>query len=311
MLNKIFDHFILIEFLPGNMGTFLSYFLTPDLKESPNNMLSHSVADGMMPNYEWLFSDAFDGFFVSADNRYTDLITLLSKTYSAPDLYKIAALTIMNAKYYIIKNKILCNEKDRIDLMLEFAKNPLASEIQIPFDILNQISSKYVKAHPYKGYPNINKPFSSIKWGNKIIRCAFPDEKSWIPFYLLKYKFSNSDRVYAKPVLNNLIKNVSVQSNLQFIRFFCYNRNRVEPNNPNEYLNFDIYNLVINKNLNQVYEVDPSFEFTEKKKEMLELAHSSTIKILETFGINYNTSIDRTTSVKQVVELETNCQTLK
>jgi hypothetical protein len=310
MLDQIFNHFILIEFLPGNMGTFLSYFLTPDIKENSDINLSKSADDGMMANYEWKFSDAFDGFFVSGDNKYTDLVTLLSKTYSAPDVYKVAALIIMNTKYYIMKNDITCDEKSRMDLMLEFAKNPFDSKVQIPFDILKQISSRYIKTHPWKGYPGIDKLFSSVKWGNKVIRCEFPNEKSWIAFYLLKYKFLNSNRDYAKPVLDNLLAKTSTLSDVSFIRFFCYNKYKVDVYNTNEYFDFDIYDLVINKNLKQVYEIDPNFEFTETKKDMLELAHSSTIKILNYFNLDHRISIDTKTSVKQVNELETKHRTL-
>jgi len=192
MLDDIFSHFRLVMFLPGHMGTFLQYFLSPIQSKKSIIHLNPLEQFGKFENHEWQYTDVFDTFFAEDFNVFKELVDLINQNYSEDDVFKITALTILNTKYYIIKNNIGNDTRQHMPLVLEFAKNPLDPNFQIPLELLKTISIKYVKGHPFKRYPNINATLSNIKWKNKIIRCEFPDEKSWISFYLLKYKYSNS-----------------------------------------------------------------------------------------------------------------------
>lgn len=304
MLDDIFNHFVLVSFSPGHMGTFLKYFLSPISNKGSEIFLNTLEKNAKFENHEWQYSDVFAEFFAEDVATYKDLITLLSKSHSPPEVFKLAALTILNTKYYIIKNNLGYDPRTHMDLLLDFAKKPLDPNIQIPFDILKNISHRYVKGHPFKRYPGILETLSSVKWGNKIIRCEFPDEKSWIAFYLLKYKYSNSPNQTNKVNLPKIIDDLLLFPNISFVKRFSYAKYVKDIYDKNEYYNFNIYDLVINKNLKQVYEIDPSFEFNEEKKKILDTAHFSTLEILNFFGLDHNVNISLNTPVSDVIGME-------
>jgi hypothetical protein len=69
----------------------------------------------------------------------------------------------------------------------------------------------------------------------------------------------------------------------------------------NEYIQFDIYDLVINKNLDQVYQIDPNFQFNKFKQNMLDTVNVTTLEILKSYGLNTYWKINNTTTVEEVL----------
>ena len=70
------------------------------------------------------------------------------------------------------------------------------------------------------------------------------------------------------------------------------------------HIKVDMYDLIFNKNIEQVYKVDLAFEFTKEKEEMLNLANSTSIEILEYYGLNHTFDINENTSIREVFDMQ-------
>jgi hypothetical protein len=158
--------------------------------------------------------------------------------------------------------------------------------------IIKNNSSCYIKEH--KNLMHIeNHYIFQIKWKNKKINCEFPKMYSWIPYCLLQYKFKDSALPFRQTTLDEL--------NTYYMHLNTPYTTTI-PDTANEYINFDIYNLVFNKKLDQVYEIDPNFEFDNDKQSMLDLANRTSLEILRTFGLNYNLKIDDNTTLSNFLK---------
>ena len=275
MAINIFDHFIPITWTMGHMGTFLQNFLT---RGAPYQ-IPFSVAEGMKDNKEWMFTDALDNFFGSPIDKFAHIYDSLSSTYSGSELIEKVAIKFFEEKY---KSLIKTDE--------------------ISFEIVKNNSSRYIKEH-YSHKHGTDHRVSNVRWTNKKIHCRFPDEYSWIPYFLLKYKFNTPGIHFVKNSDFSLLDNrLRISTDRSFIKVVD---NLILDDIVNEeYIQFDIYNLVINKNLDQVYQIDPSFEFNIPKKNMLNTAHTSTLEILKLYGLNPNCKIDRSTTVESVFNMQ-------
>lgn len=265
----IFEHFIPITWCAGHMGAFLQNFLT----QETSYPIPLSVPYGMLPNKEWMFIDAFDNFFGSPMNRYSDIYDSLSADYSGLELMSQAANEVFKHRY-----------------------KTLTKTNEISFEVLKNNSSRYVKEHTYQAHlPNFY--CHQIRWKTRKIHCRFTDEFSWIPYFLLKYKFKNPDNIRSSSFskLDEIL-----QKKLPNSYIMAMNYNLIDPNN--KYIDFDIYNLVINKNLDQVYEIDPDFKFDTAKQKMLTLANTTTIEILESYGLDPAWKITNKTTFKEILE---------
>lgn len=264
MRTDLFEYFVPIVWLPGHMGSFLQNFLTPKIQYR----ITLSTSAGMLPSKEWLFHDAFDGFFGSPKSKVSDIYDSLSLSYSGIELMQAAAIESLERKY---RRLTATNIKE------------------IPFNIIKNNSSRYIKEH--KNLVHIeNHYIFEVKWKNKKINCEFPKIYSWIPYFLLQHKFKDSTLPYRQNTLDEL--NIYyTQLNNPFTNITTIH------DNVNEYINFDIYNLVFNKNLDQVYEIDPNFEFNNDKQTMLDLANKTSLEILKSFGLDYNLKTDDNTTL--------------
>lgn len=271
MLTNIFEHFVPISWAPGHMGTFLQNFLTQETSYPIPLSRPYGIGD----NKEWFFLDPFDNFFGSPRGAYNDVYNSLSNTYSGLELTKQAALEVLKRKYQTL------------------------SSDELTFDVIKNNSSRYIKEHTNNSHQGPGCVIAQIKWKNKKIKCRFPLEYSWIPYFLLKYKFERSDRESKQ---KDMVKLDSMYNNHASTLFYKMDEWIQNTNDTNEYFEFDIYNLVINKNLDQVYEIDPNFKFNDTKQQMLDLANKTTLEILEHFNLDPTWQIDKTTTVKEVLE---------
>jgi hypothetical protein len=266
MKDLIFEHFVPITWEPGHMGAFLANFLT--LKSS--YPIPFSQQGGLLPNKEWFFVDAFDNFLGSTirhNGKYDKIRQTLPVEYSGAELIEMIAIELIKQKYRWFTKKT-----------------------DLTFEILKNNSSRYLKEHPFK---ESLYPFEDIVWKNKKIYCRFPYEKLWIPYFLLKYKYGTNDPEFIEitKILMDGYENTYPE---------------MRPlHNTYDYITFDIYDLIFNKNLDQVYSIDPAFEFNDDKRDMLDLAHTTSIEILELFGLDHTWSIDHTTKIKDVLNKPT------
>jgi hypothetical protein len=265
MKDLIFEHFVPIVWEPGHMGAFLANFLTPKI----TGPIPLSEQGGMLSNKEWLFNDAFNNFFAT-HNNHDQIRERLSKNYSGIELIEMMAIAVVDRKYNILTKE---------------------SGPELTFEKLKNNSSRYLKEHPYQKRPF---EFDKVVWKNKKIYCRFPYNKVWIPYFLLKYKFGFYD-----PEFREITKSLNKHSKNPYPDL------RPLSTNYNDYLIFDIYDLIFNKNIDQIYDIDPTFEFNDDKKAMLELAHTTSIEILNLFGLDHNWSIDHTTKTEDILNKPT------
>jgi len=276
MRTDIFEHFVPIVWHPGHMGGFLQNFLTQE-KSYP---IPLSKPIGMLPNKEWIVEDAFDNFFGNHNDDITEIYNSLSPKYSGVELMQRAAIESLERRYKRIT---------RTD--------------DVSFEILKNNSSRYIKEHTNMRHMPECYLFQ-VKWKNKKINCNFSLSHSWIPYFLLQYKFTKSNLPNRSQQLAEY--NTLCNNNLRtpFERIAVWNNHTSISDNVNEYTQFDIYNLVINKNLDQVYEIDPNFKFDNAKQTMLDLANRTTLEILESFGLDPTLSIDSKTTIKEVLSMQ-------
>jgi hypothetical protein len=289
----LFDRIVPVSFSPGHMGTFLRGFLS----QNTNNLFTDSFRK--LENHEWIYIDIFDEFFSNPNNIFEELILVLQNYYQRQDIIKIAAVVISNSLYYLKNNhSFRPNTKlnDNLPFLLEFAKDPKYHQIQIPLELMD--TKIYIKDHNLDDIKYLDLTFSmkDMQWQNKKINCAFFDEKSWIPYYFLKYKSVESK--YLKATLNYFD---NITSHFPYIQEV---NNQLPSKTDNRYITINMYDLIFNKNLDQVYEIDPNFEFTKEKEVILNLANTSSIEILESFGLSHYTNINERTSVKEVLNMQ-------
>lgn len=292
MDNQLFDHLVPVSFPAGHMGTFLKGFLSPTV----DNLFYDSTKK--IENHEWEFNDIFDSLFGNDVKTFNPLISILAEFYQGTDIFKVAAIVIINTKYYLKTNKIKnCHTKFHTPLLLKMARDKSNHKLNVPLELIKTRTSRYLKEHQLTlRFDKAVLTTRDMEWKRKI-NCIFPVSKYWIPYYLLKYKSSMS--TYLKYHLHHL--NLIPDSN-PFIA--SMQLSEVHYTDPTQF-NFNIYELVFNKNLTQVYEVDPAFEYTKEKQDMLELAHLTSHEILNSFDLNVNHIIDETTSIKDVLSLQT------
>lgn len=287
----LFDRLVPVAFPAGHMGTFLRGFLTPNT----NNLFPNDSVK--LENHEWNFVDIFDDFFAEPSNIFEELISILYNHYQSQDIIKIAAVVILNTKYHFKNNSLDdydTKNKNNFPVLLEFAKNPKYHQIQIPLELINTHSNIYVKEHHL--HKSIYPTLKDMLWKNKKINCCFLNEKSWIPYYLLKYKSLTSE--YLK---KNVERFDSMTGYFPYIEVL---NNQLPSNTDDRYMAFNMYDLIFNKNLDQVYEIDPNFEFTKEKELMLNLANISSIEILDSFGLSHYTDINKRTSIREVRNMQ-------
>lgn len=298
MNDELFDWLVPVSYSPGHMGTFLQCFLTPKV----DNLFY--VENKKYDNHEWIFADIVDGFYGINPKTYNDLISVLYDFYPTHEVFEIAAIVILNTKLYLkyfIKADDLCTN-NHMPLLLDFAKDKKYHQLHYPINLIKSRTSRYIKEHrvPLQ-FDKLKLVRYELPWTSKRIACDFLNEKSWIPYYLLKYKSHTS-----KYLIDNIILFDYDTDESFFKRSIIHEK--MDFKQPT--IQIDMYDLIFNKNIEQVYKADPNFEFTKEKEEMLNLANTSSIEILEYYGIDHTSCIDDNTTIQEVLAMQTKHQTL-
>jgi hypothetical protein len=268
---NILNYFTPIIWEAGHMGSFLENFLSPRSKL----LTKYNKAMGILPNHEWGYIDPFLNYFGSDFWKYNGYRTQLAKKYSGIELQEQIATAIFyaNLKYSLL-------EKDHYQMYgNDDLLNPDSYQWDIPLTELTEQANPYMKFH-------LNQYLGNPITRNRAIFCTFPKSKTWLPFLLLLYKFSNSKR--NKELLSSL-KNLKNITSLDLDDSFFTHYFTPAPKNAYK---FDIYKLIFENDLSQVYELYPDFKFDYFKKTQLALAKDTSIKILEKFDMCYTFRCD-------------------
>jgi hypothetical protein len=291
MNDDLFDWLVPVNYPPGHMGTFLMGFLSPKIDDL------FQIKIIKKSNHEWEFPDILDSFFGTNPRiRYKDLLYKLSHLYHKPEIFQVAAYIILNVKCYLKFNKK--SDPAFVDkhmpLLLELADDKKYHTLQYPIEMIKTQTSPYIKEHR-------DNALTAIKWKQKQIVCEFFDNKAWIPYYLMKFKITGAPYLKINLDVYNDYTSDSFIARSKLDNLFDYTQPHIK---------VDMYDLVFNKNIEQVYKVDPNFEYTKEKEEMLNLANSTSLEILEYYGIDYNSNIDEKTTIQEVLDMQTKHQTL-
>lgn len=156
----------------------------------------------------------------------------------------------------------------------------------------NDLDYFYVKSHPFvRGM--IFFYDQSITWKQKI-HCYFPDDKLWIMHLLALWK-------------HHLFKLFHPSSQKQFIDFwlldaftnpkkheFVLTTGKFKYLNLDDFTHVNMYNLIFNNDVSELYEKIPGFELTPDKEKILTQACQSNCSILDKFGFDHRDSFMKT-----------------
>lgn len=262
----ILNYFTPIIWEAGHMGSFLENFLG----SKPKLITKYNRGFGIMPNLEWGYVDPFLNFFGSDFWKFDGYRQILSTKYTGLELQEQIAMAVFykNLKYSLLDKDHYTIPGDE-DLL-----NPESYQWNISLEELTEQANPYMKYHAQQ---YINAPSKR----NRAVFCTFPKNKSWLPYLLLLYKFNRSKRsLQHLPGLQHLKNIKTLQKDFVFHDYYFTAPIK------GAYV-FNIYKLIFEKDLTQVYELYPNFQFDKFKQYQLELAKNTSIHILNKYNMDY------------------------
>jgi len=270
MLNDILDqdlynHFIPVIWPANHMGSFLMNLLFDGEDREPNLVVMDPVT------YEWHRRDSLHNVF--GDVRLIYILASYIKKLRLTN--HINESTVMRLAFNLTikydKKTLIQITDGSLDLSELLINDPIS--LLIERDSLFA-SFKYLKMHCYKPLESTNRTFNF----SKKIFAYYPENKSWIPTILGWHKCHRDFRV------REMHGDVAGHS------FKEYKQNVLGSATDSD-ISIDMYNLVIQKNYNAILDVIPDFKFTNDKIRILEIAHDTTLEILNKFNMDHNLDI--------------------
>lgn len=273
----------LIEYIPGQMGTFLHAFLE-----------THPVIDLMRDRKE------YDTPFVGVDESkewqmisylYINQCKEFSNMFTDRELYERYLIYTKIVQQYI--SNIVKDEtynKPLFKYIRDLQDDDLEIIEKCEFDLSNQVF-EYHRSHRID---HILVDKNILPWKNRIY-AVFPKNKFWISMLLLLYKhqfhpsINNKEiaSIWARNTVTSIIDQLTLKESksssiIQREIDWLYNFS-----NFRRYKLFNIYDLIFNKNINDLHNITtPRFQFNDHKKEMLNNAHQDCIDILNFYGLS-------------------------
>lgn len=274
----------LVIFRRGQLG---SFFMNLMMADDPNyDNLVKSIQYGLVEDTgQWLVYDYFS----------SQLNGLVSN-------YVRSGLPSLNL-YFSHKIKSQLEEKNLTIYEILFLRTKLNSANkpvhELSFneilDLLNQpidyIKFPFVRASPQVNLDDYQQAIASgnkiqqaifdiiTNWSGLKVFCYFPEDKQWISSLLECYETSFVPSIK----FNRLI----LDQNFDDWRLTA---DGLIKNFETDYLDFpkiNMYKVVFEKDLSDVYKIFPNFVLTEKKQKLLDLAHFSQLKIMQTLQLDH------------------------
>jgi hypothetical protein len=306
LYDYILKNFVPIVFPPGHMGNFLINFISP-IKHYEIPFEKHGY---MLRNTEWDYRDAVDNLFLKASTNPELCIPNCTMTYyldikDPEELIKTSIISTLNIKYHLLRKQnfpydVITKESIKDPEVQKILHDPYNSQYQLPIEVLKQNSYIFLKQHTYS-YVYTKKINDIIPWSKIPIFADFPMEKSWLPFILLIYKlFYMMDKLddgMDKGSAGFYYKAKKVYARLDET-FGTWHRNAYYSEyNKSLYQCIDMYDLLVNGNIDQIYKIDPNFEFTEKKQTILKTAQQTLHDAINLFRIDLDFNVEQHDSV--------------
>lgn len=232
---------------------------------------------GARKNLEWHVQYYFENSNKIKPEVIENLKSQLGKDYLKATLYSYAKL---------YEQQYAENQLD-IYSLAETLTPELA--IKLAKEEFEEIHFPFVKNHP-----TMQDYFANFDYKNKI-HCMFPAGKKWISEVLMLYKhhlytlFQNTKPYY----------NYSIEP-LKFLLNEKAKATRVPAeDNLSGHQSVDMYKLVFEKDISALYNVYPNYQPTDFQYQLLELAHTTSMTVLNDLGLSHTTTHPDNFKVKE------------
>lgn len=276
MVDQFFKQLTPVIWRGSHMGTFLINFLSAD-NSWP---IKKFTGFGMKANYEWKHHDHLISLASFPKANMFPVIEQKFINLFGDDYFKY--LVYIYA-YAIYKNKSsvenFLNELEH-DQILNIIEHQVGLKVIFPYFKLHDSSDSKQRLYIEK--------ISQLNYKDAI-HCFFPPNKEAIPALLVLYKkffynmFTNehvntdhlSDYLY-KCWLNKFTSYPYKDSNKNLVTSLLNAKS------------VDMYRLVFQKDLSDIYKIYPTFEFNMYRQQLLEQAHSTSLKIMECLSVDHS-----------------------
>jgi hypothetical protein len=274
----------LIEYIPGQMGTFLHAFLEthPTIDIIRERREYDIPLVGIGKNKEWqMVSYLYINQCKEFDSMFLD-----RELY---DRYLIYTKIVQQYVRTIVKDETY--NKPLFKYIRELQSDDLQIIEREELDLSNQLF-EYHRSHRLD---HILVDKNILPWKNRIY-AIFPKNKFWISMLLLLYKhqfqpsIENKEiaSIWAKTAVTSIIDRVGESNHAirhEIDRLYNFSNFR-------RYELFNIYDLIFNKNIDNLHSIaTPKFHFNDYKKQMLNSAHRDCIDILNFYGLSPDINI--------------------
>ena len=276
---QLINNLIPVMWDAGGMGAFFMRFI-----EDKN----FGTTIGKSDNLEWLnfdrvaqYVDEENDFYQLHFNKHT---SLLKEKYKGDDYHKAVIYVL-----YQLSEKLIDRYRERYDPRNVWLYEQLIIDLaeSDPIFDISKLKFIHLKLHtpPDKSFVN------ALDWRSKIF-CHFSRDKLWLTDILAYYKksyyktFNNSTiNQSSDDPWNNVIKNIGNR------RLSIYN----------EYVYIDMYDLIFNKNIDQLKRVYPDFKLTDAQNNLLDIAKKDIINICDVFGLDHTMSVTHDSPDKNIL----------
>lgn len=279
------NNLILVAWEPGHLGSFFGRLLLDDI------LVKHNVDITSKSNLEWKWQDRSDVHlgFINSDNTHPHFYIkeFVKNNYGEADQ--------LSAILHIIISHTLNSNKDFVSYLqsptMDFPRtNEELKELANTKIDFSNFEFPYIKTHmnPVKQLLTLsNMPFK------KKVVCKFPKNKTWLAILLVYYKHY---WYYVDKDQTKLDHGVRKKIVLSFSNQQLYNYHRLDhlDDTLKDFIEVDMYDLIFNKNIEQLAKVDSRFNFglTDTEKQLLEVVKNDTLSICKIFNVSHEWTID-------------------
>ena len=284
--DKFFSELTLVSFTGGAMGSFLINFLMAEDEKYYQSLIDRKFF-GLRQNQEWHVVHYFQNI------RDIDTLTLskLSRHYGKSSFTQQA----LYAHAHIVQDLFYAKELQAETVLRRFTFEKVLELVKKDFD---KIIFPYVKNHQLKTSLDFDCNNKSINY-KKRIYCTFPENKSWIGSVFGVYKH-NLYKLFDKTNSNHYgVKDVT-----DLIYLYNINSKMINnyPSTIPEHEPLDMYELVFNKNLDGLRVIYPNYEPNDLQLELLDIAHKSSIEVLNNLNLSHDIVTDTFSGTKDFLD---------
>lgn len=294
--NQFTEYFSMILWEPGHLGAFLGRLLNDEYITNKLIKCPHmgNVFE-MTPQLEWIWKERTAEVFAYDLSTYDALAKILNVEGDELTL-KIMKYSYQRSADFFDGNSCdvsLLNRNNITDyekILSQLDRIQINSGIPFP----------YIKSH----LPSLTR-VNKFNWNKKIF-CSLPQTKAWMGNFFVFYKHfyyyflienfnldqkSSSNNTYFKSFGLNFLSDVSSEfksynnvykdTGKPFLNGWHY-KNLIEP----EYIFIDMYDLVFNKNYNQLEKISGR-SITDRQKELIDHMNSAQDSILAHFCLDH------------------------